>query len=243
VTVAFQPDSGRLRLSAEEFELMVVSLSEQAGAESGPAAALHEAGVLRADGPHPALRLGLSTVVEPVCRLDVCVAGGAARLLHQGWFSTQAAAFLRHVREDEFEFLTVPPEFVPVALARMVRLGPRQAGADREGSEISTACFDDLFSAEATRRTAALRLLGGVADRRVWRLDLVWPGPEDSLAGRAVAATDGPDGMCLLEPTDESRVVLRPLSATTAWQRFVTMLPTDHELGETHAAPDDAQRR
>jgi hypothetical protein len=236
VTVAFQPDSGRLRLSAEEFKLLVVSLSEQGAAEYGHDAALHEAGVLRADGPHPALRLGLSTVLEPVFRLDVCVAGGAARLLHQGWISTKAAAFLRHLREDEFEFLSVPLEFVPVALARMVRLGARKPVTDREASEISTGCFDDLFGVEAERRTAALRHLGGVAERWVWRLDLVWPGPADSLVGRAVTATDGPDGLYVLEPTHEHRILVRPSSATWAWRRFVSLLPTDRELDEMQEA-------
>jgi len=155
VTVAFQPDSGRLLLFAEDFGILVSSFTREGVAESNDAARLRESGVLRPDGPHPAVQIGLGTVLEPVCRLDACIVGGTTRLLQQGWFSPRGAAMLRHIREDEFEFLTVPPEFVPVALARMVRLGPRKTGGGREASELTGDCFEDLFSVEAERRTAA----------------------------------------------------------------------------------------
>lgn len=229
-TIDLDAGTARLRIDAGSFELLVAACSEEGLATSADAAGLRAAGVLTEQGPHRSLRPGLSAVLGPTCQLRATVAGAETSLLHQGWVTPSAAALLLEVHQGVYDFVTLPPDLVPVSLARMVRLGPRRVGA-REPVLLPDGMIDDLWHEDAGRRREALGLLGGAKGRWAWRAEMVWPTSDGRLEGTWVAAVDGPDGLYLVE--GDGGGTLRPSTASEAWGYLVTLLPSDEELAVT----------
>lgn len=233
--IEFDPATGRLRLTAAEFEQLV---HHSAPGSSHPAD-LVAAGALTDDGPHPLLAAGLAAVRTPLCRILVQVVGDAGSHLHQGWVSLQAAAFLLRVREDRYDFLTTGPDFTPAAIARVLRLGPRGVPP---GPPLSspTSLLEALFADDrSTRREAIAELTeqeeSDAASERRWQASRVvvgWTGPDGDPAGRDLTMVRTARGTRVTEfPDPAADVVLwAPVTSSELWRAIVGLLPDDAEV-------------
>jgi hypothetical protein len=208
--VAFDDRTGRLRLDQPTFDRLVAwSLGDEEAAAGPALAALRELGAVRPGAAHPALAPGLLAVTEPVCRLRLRLVDERGRASEgDGWVRADAASLLLDLPAGLRDFVTVHPAFVPAALARVVRLGPRPRV--RSGPV----------------RVPAERL--GAGDWRVWRAEMTWAGP--GVRRREVHVADGADGLRLVD-LDGDEAVLRPTTPTAVWRLLVRLLPDTAELG------------
>lgn len=214
MTVALDPTTARLRLDAGSFETLVAACVEEGVASSGEAAALRAAGVLDGSGPHRVLRPALGAVLAPACQLRMTVDGRSTSAVHQGWVSPTVAALLLDVGGGAYDFLAVPPDFLPASLARVARLGPRRVGP-RSPRPMGPGGLGDLTE------------LGGDGAWS-WRVECTWPDPTGGARGVSLSAVDGPEGLWLV---DEEAGVAHPTAATAVWLLLATLLPTDEQLG------------
>ena len=181
-------------------------------------------------------------VTEPVCRLHLASIddGGRCRSA-DGWVASNAAALLLDAPAGMREMVTVHPTFLPMAIARVVRLGPHpRSGADP--LHVPRVVYDGLFAADlAERRRAAERLSAGASGDpplrdvvehlvtgpwRLWAVTLTWTTPQGEPAAQAmqVAATDA--GLCLVD-TGAQDSTLWPTTATGVWRRLTLLLPDE----------------
>jgi hypothetical protein len=259
--ILFDTGSGRLQLDQPSFDCLVAWARghENPGPEL---LALRDAGAVQSSGPHPALARALRAVTEPVCTLRLRLADEETRLkAAEGWVSGDTAALLLDLPEPESadggadglapqnnrwisargprDFLTVPPDFLPAALARVVRLGPRPR-ARPEPVNVVADLLDVLLAFDPVqRRDGAERLadiLGRAAGRRlaspsrIWQARMTWSGPGDSLTTRSLYVVDSETGMFLAEFEDR-RATLWPTTPTVIWRLLIRLLPDTVELG------------
>lgn len=233
LAVDFDPATGRLRLTADQFEQLV----EHSAPGSAHPADLVASGVLTVDGPHPLLEPGLAAVRTPVCRVLVQVAGDAGAHLHQGWVSPQAAAFLLYTREDQYDFLTSGPDFAPAAIARVLRLGPRGLPP---GAPLScpTAVVEALFADDPSERRDAITGLTEESDApsdggwQASRVVVGWTGPDGEPAGRDLTILRTASGTRIVEVPDPAAdvVLWTPATSSNLWRAIVGLMPDDAEL-------------
>jgi hypothetical protein len=241
--VHFEAGTATMRLDRETFAAMVAYAAQPSG-DAAHLAELREAGVYRDGRFHPALEEGLDAVLNPVCRLEVRVAGAHGREDHcDGWVTGDAAGFLLPAQGQLCEFVVVHPGFVPDQLARVVGLGPRPRAPAAERLELGPALLDELTAADPGRRTGALRRLldghpgtaGPVARalttglRARWEVVMRWLPAPGSAGQRAVQVIDTATGLWEVEPGGTGFAVW-PTTPTAVWRRFVTLLPRDSEL-------------
>lgn len=238
----FDAATGRLRLDVGEF----AALAGRARRGSAPAPELVAAGAWTDEGPHPVLALGLDAVRSSSCQLRIRVTGPAGAQTHEAWLGEDAAAFLLHVREQERDFVTVAPPFVPVTVARVLRLGPRKrATAGFGGVSVAADHLIGVLAAEPDTRVAAMsRLLdslpeacspwAGEAGEGRWRAghaESRWVGAAGSPDGYAFAFLDSPGGVLMVgQTTDDGSVTLEPVTASAIFRRIVGLLPYDDEI-------------
>lgn len=239
--IEFDPTTGRLRLTADRFAQLVEHSTS--GAEHP--AELAAAGVFSAQGPHPLLEPGLATARAPVCRVLLEVAGAAGSHLHRGWVNADAGAFLLYTREDRYDFLTTGPTFVPAAIARLMRVGPRPVPAGNPLAS-TTALTEALFDEESrTRRNAFTELAAADEDgtrfdrttRDGWmaaRTVLAWTGHDGHPTGRDLTIIQTEAGTLLAQCPDPAlpeAVTWTPIRSSDLWRAIVVLLPDDSELG------------
>ena len=144
-------------LDQETFDHLVAWArgSEEPGPELSE---LRDAGAIQDGVPHPKVWSGLQAVTEPVCRLQMgSIEHSGRRRIGDGWVSSEAAALLPAAPDGRRELVTVHPSFIPMTIARVVRLGPRP----RSGTEplhLPSTLYDGLFDSDETERR---RLEGG----------------------------------------------------------------------------------
>jgi hypothetical protein len=208
--IAFDERTGRLRVDQATFDSLVAWAARGADAPPGPdLAALRDAGAVGPGTAHPALAPGLLAVTEPVCRLSIRLTDERGRTsAGDGWIRSDAASLLLDLPGGMRDFLTVHPSFLPAAIARVVRLGPRPRV--RSGPV----------------RVPAAELGSGAW--RVWRAEMTWKGP--GVRRREVHVADGREGLRLVEP-DGEEAVLRPTTPTEVWRLLIRLLPDTAELG------------
>ncbi|WP_163573223.1 hypothetical protein [Fodinicola feengrottensis] len=154
--VLFDAESGRLRLDDDSFE----TLSQWAHGQptAGDVAPLRQAGVIdRSRRPHEKLLPGLLAVSEPVCTVEITVEGEKLET-GRGWVCAEAAALLLDLPGGLKEFVTVHPSFLPAALARIVRLGPRPR-ISALPLQIPHSTLDQLLSPEPEVRSSTVEKL------------------------------------------------------------------------------------
>ncbi len=231
--IDFNTETGHLRLNADEFELLVDATSGIAKAKRSKA--LNEAGVFDPDvGPHRALALGLSAVLASMCQGQLLVGGPRNTQLHQVWMNAGAAAMLMEVEPAIYEFVTIAPGFMPAALARICRLGPRR---DQPVDDIALSkrtanglwSEDDKARGEAAREiTSSAGLSPGwretLADETWWTWDatVIWNGGKD---GRTLRVLDSAAGTYAFDDG-----ALQPTSATQIWRAITRLFPADGEI-------------
>jgi hypothetical protein len=237
--ILFDTSSGRLQLDQPSFDCLVAWARghENPGPELP---ALRDAGAVQPGGPHPALARGLRAVTEPVCLLRLRLADEAARLKSaEGWVSADTAALLLDLPEGPRDFITVPPDFLPAALARVVRLGPRRR-ARPEPVNVAADLLDDFLAFDPVQRRDGAERLADLLGRaaggrlgspsRVWQARMTWSGPGDSLTTRSLYVVDNEAGMFLAEFEDR-RATLWPTTPTAVWRLLIRLLPDSVELG------------
>lgn len=208
--IAFDERTGRLRVDQATFDRLVAWAA--GGADEPPGAdlaALRDAGAMLRGAAHPALAPGLLAVTRPVCRLRLRLTDEhGVTSAGDGWIRPDAASLLLDLPAGMRDFVTVHPSFLPAAIARVVRLGPRPRV--RSGPV----------------RMPAEGMTGGAW--RVWRAEMAWAGP--GVRRREVHVADGREGLLLVE-LDGEEAVLRPTTPTAVWRLLIRLLPDTAELG------------
>lgn len=159
---------------------------------------------------------GIAPAVEtlrgPVVTLEVLIAGAELQL-HRAAVDAQRAVVLLSVRPGLHQLMVLPPSHVAAALVRMTRTGPRRAPAGERRTAPAEAAAR-LLSADGDERRHVLHEIGATL---AWRLRVGWQGEQ-----RDLVAVDGPDGSHVL---DADAGALQPVSATTLYRVFATVLP------------------
>ncbi len=141
-------------------------------------------------------------------------------------------------RRDGDETITVPTQFVPDALARLVDLGPRPHPASDvrlrcSAGQLARLLASRVLEPEATtfagrqERETIGRLLAGLKEH--WRVEARWEPSPGSHGMRAAEVLDTDDGLWLVT-SEGSDVELRPTTPTAVWRLLVSLLPRDSEL-------------
>lgn len=257
----FDTATGRLRLDSELFR----HLAGWAAGTQPPGPVLKEfraAGVLQGAAPHPALAAGLHAVRVPQCRLRVDLRDRRGRAeTGECWVCDEpVAALLLELPDGLAEFITLDPAFLPVALARVVELGPRPRAAaqplpiprglpDRLTAaepDVRAVAADELaaMAPDAATRDAVVALSSGL--RRDWAIRSAWQAPTGGeLAGRMVRVLDSSAGLWLIQPQPGTGVgaeLLCPTTPTVVWRCLTRLLPDDHELAPATGRPGPADR-
>jgi len=222
----------------------MVAYAGQPTGDAAHLAELREAGAYRDGRLHPTLEEGLDAVLNPVCRLEVRLAGAHGRddRCH-GWVAGGAAGLLLPDREGLCEFVVVHPGFVPERLARVVGLGPRPRTQAAGPLELGTGLLDELTAADPGRRTGALQRVldgppgpaGAVARalatgfRARWEAVMRWLPAPGSAGQRSVQVADTESTLWAVERAGIG-LALSPTTPTAVWRRFVTLLPNADEL-------------
>jgi hypothetical protein len=159
----------------------------------------------------------------------------------EGWIGRNGLATVLFDAEPDSEYVTMPAESLPAALARWIGLGPRP----RLGTEplrLPHDLAERLLGADPTdRRRVADRLAsdspGAPALRVVeaivagpwlsWRVAI--DGTDVDSAGRELWLVDTGAGMVAVQP-DRSEAIWWPMTPTEVWRLLVRLLPTDDEL-------------
>ncbi|WP_163508627.1 hypothetical protein [Fodinicola acaciae] len=244
--VLFDATSGRLRLDAGSFDVLSGWVT---GHDTTPAALepLRAAGVIVRGRPHELLMPGLVAVGEPLCTVEITIEDAGRNVESgRGWVCDDAAALLLDLPDELHEFVTVHPTFLPAALARVVRLGPRPRTATMP-LQVRNTLLDELLSAdESVRATAvdaliaetpegereltaeAARALGSGLSHR-WRVRIEWTAPDGSPGGRGIRVLDTAAGLWITEPTVGVSVVW-PTTPSAVWRTLISLMPTEADI-------------
>ena len=238
MTVQFDAATGRLRLPRDEFDALA-TLVRGGDVDNARLAELRSAGAVRGRQPHPVLVPVLGAVAEPVCGLRLELVDDQRRTEQgEGWVAGDAAALLLESPEaGQCELVAVHPMFLPAAIARIVRLGPRPRIPAAEPLQVRPELLDRLTSHHSGVREDAARELppGATAAalasglRLDWSVRASWTGLRDSLGGRTLRVLDTVAGLWLVEPGGGAMVVW-PTTPTAVWRALVLLLPRDVEL-------------
>lgn len=246
-TVTFDPETGRLRLSAGAFQALVDSLlAPGAPVAASDRDALVAAGVLTDAGPHEVLIPGLFAISSPAIQVRVWLTGGFGDQMHQGWLIPEVAAMLLAVHGATYDFVTLMPEHVPAAIATVTRLGPRQQwgvqGSLRE-MVVARAVIDSMLSEDVeTRQAGAARLAQHAASDasemsatlragawRAWHAETLWSPAEGRVDGQSLVVVDTDSGLMQAVPRDEDAVLLQPVTPTGVWRTVLRLFPRGWE--------------
>jgi hypothetical protein len=191
---------------------------------------LASAGALVDGRPHPLLEPALHAVEAPLCsmKLERGTRSGAV-------WATPTAVALLVPREGRVQLSSLPPLFLPDALARLNDLGPRPRIEPArtivlEPGALATAVATlSALGAGLDDEAAALlqRTLDGF--REHWRIESRWQPTKDSPGVRVVEVIDTDAGMWSVVP-DGRRVELWPTTPTKVFRALAGLLPRDHEL-------------
>lgn len=225
--VELDEQTGRVRLDREAFERLV-------GAGSSATATDDVAEGAR----HPKVRAGLEAVAEPVCRLRVTMAGGERHAEHEGWLTRSAAALLLSSADGLFDFLTVAPELVPAALARMMRVGPRSVG-QRAPVRVDEDALDGLLDPDPSARAEAFAAVTDTGASLAVKIELVWDGADGEPDSRGLVVLDGQGGLYAFRLA-EGAGELVPVDGTFVWTALCALLPDDATLAGWLSGPGGA---
>jgi hypothetical protein len=190
---------------------------------------------------------GLIAVGEPLCTVEISIEDADRGVESgRGWVSDDAAALLLELPGGLHEFVTVHPSFLPAALARIVRLGPRPRVATVP-LQVRNALLDQLLSPDESIRSVAVEELIaeipaaereltvaaaealGSGPRHRWHVRIEWTAPDGSLGGRGVRVLDTAAGLWLTEPTVGVSVAW-PATPTAVWRTLISLLPGEADI-------------
>jgi len=231
MTVLFDAETGRLRLSADSWQAL--RLWGQGRSRDGErTAALHDAGVIERGRPHPSLVPALEAALEPVVTLAIEQRDNqGSRIDGTGWVVPGIAALLLDAPDELCELVTVHAAMLPSALARVVALGPRDRGATSP-LHVPDGAMDRLLGADTGARRAVANELGKD------RLPDIADGPWNHWSIRAQWAPDGQRTVTVLDTSRQMWLVVRPTPGvhtlcptdpTQVWRLLTRLLPTDDE--------------
>lgn len=168
------------------------------------------------------LRRALAAMDAPTATLEIARGDREGR----GWVDDRWAAI-----EIPGRFVAVPTDFLPVALARLLDLGPRPRMEPAERLRYRAGELASMLALrEAPQDSEAARTLVETL-REHWRVEARWSPAPRSPGVRIVEAIDTEAGVWLVVP-DDPDVELWPVTPTILWRRLTALLPRDEELGE-----------
>jgi len=229
VTVLFDAATGRLRLSADDWEALL-SWSRDHSRQGEHLTRLREAGVIRGDWPHSSVMPALEAALDHITTLRVRQRlHDGRRIDGTGLVARGAVAFLLDAPDDLRELLTVHPTMLTSALARVVALGPRDRG-EIEDREAAADAETDLFGSDAGRRRAAADAIGGLPGvDGPWNYWSVHAHRQPDGLEEGLTVLDTPDQMWLVERTRE-KLLLSPTDPTRVWRLLIRISSHAMEL-------------
>ena len=251
--VEFDPVTGILGLGPGYFETLLDVHRDHRSHRTDPrlVGVLRDAGVLGADGLHPALAATVGVVLAERARLRTQLADPSGRLEISCWMLGSDAAWWDGEAGDGGTLGGLPVDHVPARLARLVGLGPRPNWTPTQfaasvhtrrhvvdallgGTAINRQEGADMLAQRSPRPLAAVAADLRAGEWRAWHAETVWypPQPETvgpHAGGRGVVVVDTPNGMLTVDPENGGLVFL-PASPTEVWRRVLRLLPPATEI-------------
>jgi len=249
--------TGRIRLPRAAFDLLMKRV--RGGGERGDLGHLDDLDIrMDGGGELPALRAAAAALREPVCTMILRLQDAdGRRQVHEGWIDGRTAVILLADAGDQgdeaalCELAAVHPDFLPEAVARITRLGPRRGPAAVVPLRLRLPEIEELTSPDPADRAAAVERLAaaGLSENACngarslatglvgrWELMLRWTPAPGSAGRRGIHVIDSDAGLWLLEPAG-SDLLAWPVTATAIWRLLIRSLPGDDELGSGAAGP------
>lgn len=246
MTVAFDQDSGRLRLDADCFDaLTAIASGREPAAEAYRG--LREAGLVDERTVHPIIAPALLVLENPTAQAQISMVDDAGRWWGGSiWIGAESAVFLMSTGAELDELIITGPTFFPLSIARIVGLGPRR-NPKFHGWSMATTRTEELVSADASaRQQAAAELRSNDADTRsfissivsgpwhYWTLDARWQPASGKDGRRPLHVLDTSQAMAILSPEGKN-VSVDPLTPSEVWLLLTMILPDDDELAAGEA--------
>lgn len=252
----FDTRSGRLRLSADEFDALTRLASPgEGGARDGVADAAHVAaleacGAVTSGTPHTLLTAAVTACATPIATLEVIATGPGGQQVHQAWLSL-VSAVLADRGDGTYDLAAVGTDFVPTVVARLTYFGRRDLLSPARiavGTDLLTALSSAVADERRYAAGAVAALLRGAGPAgsngpegwsrmataletgpwRWWVCDISWP-RGDEVAGRRLAVLDAGGLMARADVSDRGSALV-PTTATEVWRLLTSILPSEEEL-------------
>lgn len=198
---------------------------------------LRDLGVLIGSSAHPAIRDGLTAMVDASCELTQRVSSPHFCECTRAWLLgpvTGLAHYAQLVR-----LTVVPTDLLPDQIADQLRVGPRGEAPAEAPLRITRRVIDALLAGQEENRVAAATLiaqrldpqLGAIAaDLRAgrwhtWHAELTWIGLDKRREGRALIAIDTPSGYLVASPIDGGQIEVAPITPEQIWRRILRLMP------------------
>jgi hypothetical protein len=219
----------------------LVALAEGSAVGPDRSASLRAAGVIDDDGIHPAIAPALSAISTPVCTMTLTrwpSENPGSSLRVEGWTNPHIAVLLLPGSDDICLLTWAHPTFLPVALARLVGLGPRPGRAGRQGGT------PQPWPRQVSREPATTFRFGDWGEDAGpgrWEITMRWDPAPPSTGTATLRVLDSDDGYRAMEtPGGESGGArtegrtIRLLTSTEVWREILALLPDIDDL-----APSD----
>ena len=251
----FDPQTGVLRLSRNAVEVISRLISDADQLDPVVLDELRAGGIVDKGGRlHERLLPVAKCLSTPSVGLRLDCAGAHPWSV-DGWIDPRAAVLLRASAAEAqaaADVAFVPKAMVPLNLARLLELGPRERVKVDGPVELDEGMFEALLgSGEAWAPDVIealsedgdevlpewLEVLTGLSKgpKRRWRVGAWWNSAEESPAARLLEVVEGDVGSFLLthhrrEDRRYRRVRLHPLSATQIWRLLCALVPSIEEV-------------
>lgn len=252
----FDPDTGHLALTPPALSALATAATD--GLEGVGTELLDElqaGSLLVGEGIHPRL-----------VALARCVARSHARLVldqyttnfqMQGWVDDRIAVLARASVArplEAAEVVVVPRGMVPLRLAKLIGLGPRQRVKVSEPAELDQGLLETLLVGEEGLSAPQIQSLSGETDELIpewldvlaalssgastrWQAGTWWNSPEESPRARSLEVVEGAVGSFLVTHSRRPdspfrRATLRPLTGTALWRLLCGLVPGEDDVAE-----------
>lgn len=250
----FDAHNGALRLSTAALQAMAHLASDAQEADPTALDELRSGGILVDGALHPRLVPLARCVAVPLVRLTVHHAGAPGWSV-EGWIDHKIAVLLRVSGVDPdgvADVVAVPSGMVPLNLAKVVDLGPRERVKVDGPVTFDEGLFEALMGSDDSWGPDAIEalldegdevlpqwveVLAALSNRpsRRWRMGAWWNSAAESPAARLLEVVESDIGSFLLthrrDPDRRYRQVrLHPLTATQIWRLLCAFVPPAEQV-------------
>ncbi|HEX9990888.1 MAG TPA: ESX secretion-associated protein EspG [Chloroflexia bacterium] len=197
-------------------------------------------------------------MTRPEVTFSVGVVGTDTGSAHYIWATSEFGVVATGIGEETAEFEPVSPKFIPLAIARIVDLGPRPLSAPNGSVSLAVSRLaslgemvanNDLSGAERVLREPPsideewiAPLVRMLHLRRIsWRATSSWTDYTGTTHTSLMVVMDSGDGGLWFveapesteEVTPDSIVTFTPADSQAVWQRIIGLLPSSSKLPPT----------